>query len=150
MHRGMAQFPVRSVENSGEAKVSQIGNHVCGHFVSLSLVFTWHIRSDGRPNQNIYTFYITESTTTGCNEIPYAGKNLNERYPWPSSATDGSRQAVACVPWISRSIWVNKCWNGSLWSNHFDIYHTIMNRSCTWSVGFHLTPGCAFLACYFI
>ena len=46
MHRGMAQFPVRSVVNSGEAKVSQIGNRVCGHFV----------------------FYITESTTTGCNE----------------------------------------------------------------------------------
>ena len=68
MHRGMAQFPVRSVVNSGEAKVSQIGNRVCGHFVSLSLVFTRHIRSDGRPNQNIYTFCITESTTTGCNE----------------------------------------------------------------------------------
>ena len=94
---------------------------------------------------HINTSYISECTTTGC---IYAANRINERcHRRHAIGIRVKREAGR----MTRSSHAASGWRNvesACFGQIMSIFTT--QQSCQWFVGFHLTPGCAFLDCYLL
>ena len=89
---------MHSVVNRSVAKLKNI-NHGCRHFMSLGFYYN--------------TFYITESTTNGCNEQNLCGKEHKRTvHVSVADASDGVMHVAYVTSGASlnslASVWINK------------------------------------------